>query len=729
MQIYEIKNDIAKILFNSNETIYPADFLYTEDNVSSIISQVIDIFTTEDENVNCATVKFLLSVDKNNNISFYNGYMPLKNSQTGILEVSEMINLLKSSDNSILWGNYFRLPDLNIETNINYLLDKPCVICDKPEQSIFTVKKAIKALNSLEKKVLVLDFDGKYKNLPNAKILTYGTDFKIPLNSKAFDYIFNTDLNDSPINSKITIQNIILELQKYVETTDGKFIPFELFMNIISNECQTSSDNGLLLFANKLAEYRQKKIFADNIEQFELKCDKNLYILDISDIDLKYHKLIFQILSLILPKNIQIISDISDANFDLTAIRNVYEKNNLNFIPVIGHECKVLPEVKTYCKNFVVFAPVTMKNYSEPYGIYLDKLSYNNFILWGENTLFIPFLVAMDIEEKTQNKLEKLNIQKISQVSKSVENQTNLEEFQERNDNLEEIDLSENQEELIESTENSENIETVEVSERTEEFDEENQEDFSTQDNENFSEEEIIVSDESNTQFVYDEITEEDLDDLDSLNSESYSESYSETITENYDNFEFSDNEGFDNTEYEEAEDYSGDNDFEEVKEDEQYSEQSEVFSEENQFDEEQNEIEYIEDENTENIQDVQDIQENAEETQEEQVYDEKYQQAYNEAQLKAQEQIAQNTKELARQQQEQIQIKQRENLPVYEPKEPATTANTIPAEGDRVMHAKYGTGTVEKIIRYGKKTLCSIQFDNVGRRLLDPNITTIEKM
>ena len=48
---------------------------------------------------------------------------------------------------------------------------------------------------------------------------------------------------------------------------------------------------------------------------------------------------------------------------------------------------------------------------------------------------------------------------------------------------------------------------------------------------------------------------------------------------------------------------------------------------------------------------------------------------------------------------------------------------------GDRVSHPRYGNGTVEKIIKYGNKTLCSIDFENVGRRLLDPSISDFEKI
>ena len=48
--------------------------------------------------------------------------------------------------------------------------------------------------------------------------------------------------------------------------------------------------------------------------------------------------------------------------------------------------------------------------------------------------------------------------------------------------------------------------------------------------------------------------------------------------------------------------------------------------------------------------------------------------------------------------------------------------------QGDTVIHAKYGNGVVEKMIKYGTKTLYSINFDNVGRRLLDPTLTEIKK-
>ena len=68
--------------------------------------------------------------------------------------------------------------------------------------------------------------------------------------------------------------------------------------------------------------------------------------------------------------------------------------------------------------------------------------------------------------------------------------------------------------------------------------------------------------------------------------------------------------------------------------------------------------------------------------------------------------------------------------VPVYDadiPPEDMVSSDPI-EQGDTVTHAKYGTGVVEKMIKYGTKTLYSINFDNIGRRLLDPTLTEIKK-
>lgn len=69
--------------------------------------------------------------------------------------------------------------------------------------------------------------------------------------------------------------------------------------------------------------------------------------------------------------------------------------------------------------------------------------------------------------------------------------------------------------------------------------------------------------------------------------------------------------------------------------------------------------------------------------------------------------------------------------VPVYDadiPQEDMVVSDAI-QQGDSVVHAKYGNGVVEKMIKYGTKTLFSINFENIGRRLLDPTLTEIKKL
>ena len=54
-------------------------------------------------------------------------------------------------------------------------------------------------------------------------------------------------------------------------------------------------------------------------------------------------------------------------------------------------------------------------------------------------------------------------------------------------------------------------------------------------------------------------------------------------------------------------------------------------------------------------------------------------------------------------------------------------TCDTKFKEGDRIHNKKYGNGTIEKILKCNDKYLFSIQFDEHGRKLLNPQLANIE--
>ena len=67
--------------------------------------------------------------------------------------------------------------------------------------------------------------------------------------------------------------------------------------------------------------------------------------------------------------------------------------------------------------------------------------------------------------------------------------------------------------------------------------------------------------------------------------------------------------------------------------------------------------------------------------------------------------------------------------VPIYPAEEIEPASAQVLEPGDKVSTPKYGQGVVEKMIKYGNKTLCSIEFPNIGRRLLDPAMTEITKL
>ena len=71
-------------------------------------------------------------------------------------------------------------------------------------------------------------------------------------------------------------------------------------------------------------------------------------------------------------------------------------------------------------------------------------------------------------------------------------------------------------------------------------------------------------------------------------------------------------------------------------------------------------------------------------------------------------------------------------NIPIYETDIPDENPSyDVPFQvGDRVYHPKHGNGVIEAFSSYSNRILfCHILFDNVGRKIMDPRVSCIEKL
>ena len=414
-------------------------------------------------------------------------------------------------------------------------------------------------------------------------------------------------------------------------------------------ECKRYNSAGLMIFANKLLKYRQKKIFADNKQQFSLinNCNGSLKI-DISQIDECFYPLIFSSIMMNIKKKFYVISDIEEENVTASILKSIYEKQNVRLIPVIKHDNKFLNKIKSQISNIAVFAPVNKSNNEEPYGMFLEKISNDEFILWGENTLSIPIIVSLS---------ELLN-----NFKEDVENYSTADDVLE--EDLNDLDRI--------------NLLAAKEMVRAERITEEDLDSVSLQINKNKEKEEI--SSQKNEYKIIEEDSEENENPYEETeNTEVIKEKVQPEITE------------------------------------EQFEQDTET-EQEQAIEKEKNNYQSQEQTNFENSTEEQKTTENSNQS---------VQQLKEPVQNKVQEKI----EEQPLQPKPQKPMPNPETIPVYEPKETEVQPNVTFQEGERVSHAKYGNGVVEKIIKYGKKTLCSIMFEQVGRRLLDPNITIIEKL
>lgn len=712
MQIFEVKNDTAVILYSTTENnLFLSDFLFIDDGNQTIIAQITDISTTDKENINAAGVKFYLSVDLNSRIKSYDGHTPSRNSDIGLIDIQDITDIFKPKSGGVVWGNHIRKPDTEISTDLKFLSSKLCVICDKAESSKKLLNKILNSLDSNKINSVILDFDGNFSQTEGAAV--FGKDFRIPLNSLALEYIYNNELEDLPVSSKAAVQSIIIEVQNYADTLPKGFIPFDLFSQIISDQFQSSRDSGLLIFANKLAQFRQKNIFANKAEEFN-KINSGSLAVDISDVETKFHKLILNSTVNLISAKCYLFTSLNDDNADKKIIKKIYDKKNISLIPFCSYQDNNLKVIKQYSENFVLFPPAVKTNSEVQFDYLLGKLTQNDFILYGEGTMFIPLTVTMNkvrqsfieasetfkktdiITDKDLDDLDFINRQELSAANLKAE---------ENNDNSQN-----NQATLTNDDTNSEqisyNVQTADMTPVSELGTDLNKPETA------FSNAEILTGEEpkvinygQNSAHEYlniiypNDVTEENNLLVNRINTNSEDETEYE-ITEEPQNTVNNISETLQNN--------SSEQDIQKLPPIVPPIES--VINIENT--EKYDNIEYIENADCEESEEIVQyngtVEQFGQENQTEQLPELNEEPSFT---------IEENNEPAVNE------------LPIYSPKE--APKKDIPnfEVGNRVQHAKYGLGNVENIMNYGDKILCCIQFDNFGRKLLDPSLTEIEKL
>ncbi len=708
MKVLEIKNNLVKIAYDVKDNLALSGFVIIEDENNPYVAQVMNLKTDSDSNF--AIVKLLFTFDKEGILKNYNGTIPSLNAAVSSLPATELLDIIPLETPLILGELAQQKCSLKVDRSI---LESNLLVCSNSlENTTLFLNNIITQIDGTK---VIFDTDGQYDW---DKKITFGKDFRLPLNYDTINFIYENELDDVDATSKAIIQDIFLEVQEYTKTLAEGFLPFSTFLNVVDAQYKETQITQLVLLKNKLMKYKELNVFAENIKEILALSinveDNDTLVIDISDMNAPLQKEIIQYTYKVLNSInndiysfIKINNDIADKKLLKTVLANT----NVYSTVICPHEYKYINELKENSQNIVLFTPLTVQHDFASYNTYLNKLNSDEFIIYGAHTQNIPLIVELkdfneeEIEENDDetNDIENpFNSIKDDFSDDDFSDEISFEEDDAQNIIEEEVSTDETfeepeevQDEIVEETEKPELIsidENIEIVE-SDELEEESQPVI-----------ENILSDE-NDDLIFNEQQEEEPQIIENILADEPAEE-PEIIEADEIEFDEPQEEIEENTE-----ELSHDELVEQVSKDvdrafyEKLPEENDDIS----FDEPQEDVLTEDDLNLiDNFSD-EDIQLAGDED--------------DEADFSELE--AENTEEeIDEEVQDETPI-----VPVFDADDIERVEVPELEAGDRVSTAKYGEGVVEKMIKYGNKMLCSIDFPNIGRRLLDPAMTEITKL
>ena len=765
MQVLEIKNNLVKIAYDVNDNLALSSFVIIEDTNTPYVAQVVNV--KADKLTNFAIVKLLFTFNEEGILKNYNGTIPSLKSTVSILPSKELLDIIPI-ENNLTMGE---LAQQNVTLNVDKtILDNNLLVCsDNVENTNILLKNITK---QIDEKIVIFDTDGLF-DAENK--ITFGKDFKLPLNYDTINFIYENELDDVDATSRAVIQDIFIEVQEYTKNLPEGYLPFETFINVVDQQYKETQIPQLVLLKNKLIKYRDLNAFAETLKDvlsLSIAIDKSkVTIIDISEMAPVLQKEIMSYTYGVMKginETIYSFVKVDNANSSKRLLKTFLSRDGIYTTIICRHEYKYLPELKSAAQNLILFTPQTLQHDFAAYNTFLNKLNTDEFIIYGAHTQNIPLIVELDeLELDTQNDDDETESEKdIEEIPSSnvvpmpapVQNtapQENVTESPEPEIQEEEtfkapeveypdlgfdnetpssneaqtVDFSEEETLNVTEEQPEENFTQIELPEtfeepeieevQQEEPEEDIQENFDNEISQEPIEEEVFMPETDIPQVEINEDLSEQAIIEDSNISGTPAEYTSQATEEQAPIYNILDDNEID---YQDAEpevlplepeiDYSvEDIDIEENYQEPQPYDENEAMIEQAAKDVDKLIYEKLPNEDV-TLDDLSDLQS-----------DELTEDDLNLIGDLASDNGITPEPEL------EYNEEQPPVVPIYnaEDIEPQEQQSLEP--GDRVSSPKYGEGVVEKMIKYGNKMLCSIEFPNIGRRLLDPAMTEIKKL
>lgn len=721
MKLLEVKNNLIKLSYDKDEHPILGRFLILVSEEKSYVAQFLNL--KSDSAHSFAIAKLLFTFTSDGVVDNYDGSIPSINSELSFLDSGELLDLLPI-ETPIKIANLAQQDDL-LKLDISVFEHNFTVFTESNSIKTTFISNCIRQLFQLKEKSVIIDSENLFEDYPK---IVFTEDFKLPLNSEMIDYLFKYELSEVNAETKAVIQDIFYAVQQYIKTLDFEFLPIDNFIEVVANQYKETQMPELALLKNKLLKYRDLNIFANTKEEvlvLDKKLqEKNCTIIDVQNVNESLQKevimFVHEALSK-LDKFVYYFVSLTDDNSDKLLLRRFINNNHVFTTFMASHSYKYANELKMSAENVMLFAPQTQQHNFAAYNIYLNKLSQKEGIVYGTLTQGVPFIVELsDLDlDLTRDDVLGDKFQFLPKIGETILVRINengerilLEPYyipvaeEDADGNIITSSVQNNFEKAEEVISNNNLQSSPQVNELAKAQVEPKLEvlDEGTKNIENESSEileEVTVSEPELSLGIENNDSQVDVSEDYFPSTEINPNKVSPLILEPVANIM---DDGKDNVEVIEEDLPEEDNFDETVIEDPSVSDDLDNVSFED-------ESLPLEEELTELSEDDLDFIDSLSE---------------EESSL-----ITEPESEIVEQSYTETPYvdEQPPVVPVY-PSEDENNDDGIDfAQGDSVSHPRYGRGVVEKIIKYGNKTLCSISFENVGRRLLDPTVSEFTKI
>lgn len=766
MNIVEVKNNLVKLSYENDLKL--SELIIINDSAKSYIAQIIHLESVRAGKFAIAKIVF----NYDGQIRAYDKSIPSLRSGINVLEPSFILDKLHS-ENPLLLGRLSG-SDSNIVVDFDIFNDIPIVLSEKFYITKYLLNNLALQVQARDKKFIVFDTAGLFKT----NRLTLSKDFKLPLDNCGLDYIYEGEFVDATTESKAFIQPIFEELGEYAKTVD--FIPFDTFKSVIDNEFERTKLIQLVVMKNKLKQIRDLGIFAQTCDDFgDLQkkiLDNKITVIDLSKVNkLLQAECIAYIYS--------ILSDLDDEFYCVTplfgsktsVLDKIYASENIHTMAICDYGYEHLDRLKQLSKNMIMFSPLKQQKDFGGYNIFLQKLAEDEFIAYGKMTKFIPLIgklyqmsaseVRIPVQSKTEESASPVEVPKVDEEAVQADEDIVTEAVEAEDNKVGEVIAeSDTKIEEVSSKDVDENLENAEQTEQgqIEEFGAQEINEAIPSEIEDIGKEpidEIVQPEIEEVQEVVEDndiVKNQEQNDITNVQISEMAGATAEAIVEAQNITEEklavdSVNENIGQDEVAEAlaqvpdiedEEELSDDDLDMIEKLSKSDDEIEVINEQQPDIETNVEVEESSQENEENSQaetiviqeesseEIVETEENvpsegaAEDITEGMVSDESSMNEDMDNET-ASVQMPSNPEPL------QTRTSASPSVPEYSadiPAEDKVNSDVI-QQGDKVYHEEFGEGVVEKMINYGDKVLCSVNFASVGRRLLNPEISEMKKI